>query len=134
MIAIRRSRVSVVMPLSRTAVVAVLSLRVAYGVALVTAPARMARSWLGPTSAPTDVALRGLGVREIAVHGAALAAGLRGAPVRPWLAVSIAGDIGDVGATAAARAGLPAGALSKTAAVAGVSAVLTAAVAAAAPV
>jgi hypothetical protein len=87
------------------------------------------RSWLGPTAAPTDVALRGLAAREIAVHCVALAAALRGAPLRPWLGVSIAGDLGDVAATAAGGRGLPAGALSKTAVVAGSSALITAAVA-----
>lgn len=117
------------MPASRTAAIAVLSLRIAYGAALVATPSRLARSWLGPTAAPTEVALRGLGVREIAVHGAALVAALRGAPLRPWLAVSVAGDLGDIGATAAGGAGLPSGAVPKTAVVAGVSALLTAAVA-----
>ncbi len=119
------------MPADRTAALAVLSLRVAYGVALVAAPARLARSWLGPTSDATDVALRGLGAREMAVHGAALVAALRGAPLRPWLGVSLAGDLADIGSTAAGASGLPSGALPKTAAVAGASALMTAAVAAA---
>jgi hypothetical protein len=119
------------MPLPRTAAIAVLSLRIAYGAALVAAPARLTRSWLGPTGAPTEVALRGLGVREIAVHGAALVAAATGGPLRPWLAVSVAGDLGDVAATAVGAPGLPSGALPKTVAVAGASALLTAAVAAA---
>jgi hypothetical protein len=117
------------MPLPRAAAITVLSLRVAYGAALIAAPARLARGWLGPTAAPTDVALRGLGAREVAIHGAGLVAALRGAPLRPWLAVSIAGDLGDITATAAAGGELPDGAVAKTAAVAGVSALVTAAVA-----
>jgi hypothetical protein len=119
------------MPFSRTAAIAVLSLRVAYGTALVAAPSRLTRSWLGPAGAPTEVALRGLGVREIAVHGAALVAAATGRPLRPWLAVSVAGDLGDVAATALGAPGLPSGALPKTVAVAGASALLTAVVAAA---
>lgn len=118
-----------VMPSSRAAAIAVLSLRIAYGAALAAAPARLSRGWLGPIGAPAGVALRGLGAREIAVHGVALAAALRGAPLRPWLAVSIAGDLGDIAATAAAGSHLPEGAVAKTAAVAGGSALVTAAVA-----
>ena len=40
--------------------------------------------------------LRGLGAREIVVHGAAIAAALRGAPLRPFLAASAAGDVADI--------------------------------------
>jgi hypothetical protein len=117
----------------RIAAIAVLGLRVAYGAGLIVAPARLSRSWLGPAgqTPPVQVPLRGMGAREIAVHGAGLIAVLRGAPLRPWLAASIAGDIADTAATAAGRSGLPAGAAPKTAAVAGGSALLTAAVAAA---
>ena len=50
---------------------------------------------------PREVALRGLGAREIGIHGAGIAAVLSGADVRPWLAVSIAGDLSDIAATAA---------------------------------
>ncbi len=117
---------------SRIAAVAVLSLRVAYGAGLIAAPERLARRWLGPTAAdaPVQVALRGLGGREVAVHGLAIAAALRGAPVRPLLGVSIAGDLSDIAATAAGRRGLPSGSAPATLAVAGGSALVTAAVAA----
>jgi hypothetical protein len=117
------------MPLPRAAAISVLSLRVAYGVALIAAPSRLARGWLGPTGAPTNVALRGVGAREVAIHGVALVAALRGAPLRPWLAVSLAGDLGDIAATAVSADGLPEGAVPKTVAVAGASALVTAAVA-----
>jgi hypothetical protein len=121
------------MPLSSIAAVAVLGLRVAYGAGLIAAPGRLSRSWLGPAGSepPTQVPLRGLGAREIALHGAGLIATLRDAPVRPWLAVSVVGDIADIAATAAGRRALPDGAAPKTLAVAGVSALLTVAVAAA---
>ena len=69
--------------------------------------------------------LRGLGAREIVIHGAAIAAALRGAPLRPYLAASVAGDVADIVATVAGRDGLPDGAAPATVAVAGGSALLT---------
>jgi hypothetical protein len=112
---------------SRRAYVAtVAGLRIAYGVGLIVAPRRLARSWLGPTSPATDVALRGVGVREVAVHGLLLAAAITDAPVRPLLALSVAGDLGDIAATAGAgSSALPGGAIPKTAAAAGGSALLS---------
>ncbi|MDA0159688.1 hypothetical protein OM076_05395 [Solirubrobacter ginsenosidimutans] len=110
------------------AAVAVFGLRVAYGVALIAAPERMAKSWLGPVGDPAKVALRAVGGREIALHGFALGAAARGAPLLPWLLMSIAGDLGDIAATFAGRDGIPDGAVGKTAAVAGGSAALSAAV------
>ena len=95
---------------ARLAAVPVLGLRVAYGVAVIVAPERLTRRWLGQRRPPAmQVPLRGIGGREIAVHGAAMVAALTGAPVRPWLAVSIAGDLSDIAATAAARADVPGG-------------------------
>ena len=115
----------------RTATLAVLGLRVAYGVALIAAPERLALRWLGPSAGtpPTQVALRGLGAREIVVHGAAIAAATRDLPLRPFLAASVAGDLADIAATVAGRRGLPDGAAPATLAVAGGSALLTAALA-----
>ena len=110
-----------------------LSFRVAYGAGLLFAPGKVAGNrWLGPGARrpAATVALRGLGAREVALHGIALAALSRGAPLRPWLAASIAGDLADVVATFASRGGLPPGSPAATAAVAGGSAALTAAVAA----
>ena len=116
---------------ARLAVLTVLTLRVAYGAALIAAPARVTRRWLGPgAAAPApQVALRGLGAREIALHGLAIAAALRGAPVRPYLAASIAGDLADIGATVGGRRGLPEGSATATVLVAGGSALTSAAVA-----
>jgi hypothetical protein len=120
------------MPL-RTATLALLGLRVAYGAGLIAAPERLARRWLGPAAGapPTQVPVRGLGAREIVVHAAAIAAVLRGAPVRPFLAASAAGDVADILATVAGRRGLPDGSAPATLAVAGGSALLTAGLAAA---
>lgn len=114
---------------TRALTVATLSGRVAYGVALLLAPGRVAGNrWLGAgAKAPAaEVALRGLGAREVALHGLALAAHLGGRDARPLLAASIAGDLTDVVSTASAHEGLPDGSARATAAVAGGSALLTA--------
>ena len=119
------------MVLPRSAAVAVLGARIAYGAVLVAAPQRVTGRWLGPAAAtaPTQVALRALGAREVLLHAGALLALGRGASLRPWLAASAAGDLTDIAATTAARSGLPAGSAPATAAVAGGSAALSAALA-----
>jgi hypothetical protein len=118
--------------MKRTAA-ALLSFRIAYGAALLVAPGKVAGNrWLGSGAhqPAATVALRGLGAREVAVHGIALAELIRGAPVRAYLAASFAGDLADIAAAFASRDGLPDGSPTATAAVAGASAALTAAVAA----
>jgi hypothetical protein len=119
---------------ARIAAGAVLTVRVAYGAALIAAPERLARRWLGPASegGPTQVPLRGLGTREVVLHLGALAALARGRRLWPWLAASIAGDVTDIAATAAAARELPPGAARATLLVAGASALASAAVGAAA--
>jgi hypothetical protein len=121
------------MPASRVLAISVLALRVAYGAALIAAPARLTRRWLGPAveHEPTRIALRGLGAREVLLHAGGIAATLRGGAVRPWLAASVAGDITDIAATAAGQRGLPDGAAPATLAVAGASALISVAVGAA---
>lgn len=116
---------------TRSLAVAVLTLRVVYGAALIARPERLTRRWLGPDTAraPTQVPLRGLGAREIVVHGAALVAARRGDRLGGYLAASVAGDVSDILATLAGRRELPDGAAAATIAVAGGSALLTAAVA-----
>jgi hypothetical protein len=114
-------------PLSRLAAASVLGLRVAYGVALIAAPGRVARRWLGPAAedAPLHVALRALGAREVILHtGALVVLGGRG-QLRPWLAASAAGDLTDVVATAAGRRRLPRGSAPATLAVGGGSALIS---------
>jgi hypothetical protein len=113
----------------RAMTIAVLSSRIAYGAALLVAPDRVAaKRWLGPHARrpAAQVPLRGLGAREVALHGVALARYLRGSAVRPFLAASIAGDLADIGATTLARDGLPQGSAPATAAVAGGSLLLSA--------
>jgi hypothetical protein len=118
------------MPAPRLLTASLLVLRIAYGAALIAAPARLTRRWLGPAveDDPIRVALRGLGTREVLLHAGALAATVRGGDVRPWLAASVAGDLSDIAATAAGRRGLPDGAAPATLAVAGASALVSVAV------
>jgi hypothetical protein len=115
----------------RRASIAVFGLRIAYGIALAAAPSRMGRRWLGPASgaAPTQVPLQALGAREIVLHVGALLAAVRGGPLRPWLAGSIAGDLSDLAATLAGRDELPKGAPTATVIVGGSSALISAALA-----
>jgi hypothetical protein len=115
------------MNLTRAAASAVLCLRVSYGVALIAAPGRLARRWLGDSAndAPVEIAIRGLGMREALLHTGALIALRKGAALRPWLAASIAGDVTDVLATAAGRRRLPAGSPLATLAVGGGSAAIS---------
>ena len=112
---------------TRATASAVLLARVSYGVALVAAPQRITMRWLGEEAkgAPAQVALRGLGAREAVLHGSALIAVRRGAPLRPWLAASILGDVIDVIATAAERRRLPAGSPLATLVVGGGSALIS---------
>jgi hypothetical protein len=113
---------------SRLLPVTVLALRVAYGAALIVAPERLGRRWLGPAAATgaTQVPLRALGARELLLHAGGLAAAARGGSLRPWFAASIAGDLTDIAATVVARRELPDGAAGLTAAVGGGSALLSA--------
>jgi hypothetical protein len=111
----------------RATLFGVLGLRIAYGAALVVAPARLTRRWLGPPAeqGATQILARALGAREILLHAGALARATRGEPVRPWLAASIAGDLTDLASTVTASARVPAGSPRLTAAVAGGSALIS---------
>ena len=106
-----------------------LALRIFYGLGLIAAPERLATRWLGhgASTAPVQVPLRALGMREVLLHTGAMAAALRGGNVRPWLAASIAGDLTDIASTIAGRDELPSGAAPATAVVAGASAAVSAA-------
>lgn len=115
----------------RTVTTAVLGVRVVYAAALIAAPTRLGRGWLGPAadSAPTQVPLRALGAREVVLHAGALVVAVTGRPLRPWLLGSIAGDLTDIAATIAGRDQLPDGSARATVAVAGASVLLSAALA-----
>ena len=122
------------MTFRRSALFAVLGLRVAYGAALIAAPRPLTRRGLGPPAdqKATQILARALGAREILLHAGAIASAVRGGRVRPWLAASIAGDLTDIASTVAARDGVPAQSPPATIAVAGGSALLSGLVAAAA--
>jgi hypothetical protein len=100
--------------------------RLAFGVALTAAPARVGGRWLGADAADrpgAQIALRGLGARDLALSLGALACADEGSRLRPWLAATAACDLADLAATllAPARA-LPANARWGTAVLAGGSA------------
>lgn len=117
---------------ARKGAIVVLALRIVYGAGLIAAPSRLGRRWLGPAAnaAPTQVPLRALGAREIILHSGAIIAAVRGAPLRPWLAGSIVGDLSDLAATVAGRGELPKGSATATLVVGGSSALISAAAAA----
>jgi hypothetical protein len=85
----------------RNLIVGYAALRIAYAVGLIAAPGRTARPWVGPgADRPAAViGLRGLGARDLALAGGALAAALSNAPARPWLAACAASDAVDLSAT-----------------------------------
>jgi hypothetical protein len=119
---------------ARQAATAVAALRVAYGAALLITPPSTTKRWLGEAGQRPgggQVAIRALGAREVALHAGALAAAVGGAPIWPWFAASIAGDLADIGSTFAARDALPEHSAPATAVVAGASAALSAAAVAA---
>ena len=112
---------------SRIALLANFGLRVAYGAAMLAVPGRVGAPWVGrPTpSAPSDVPLRGVGGREIAVHLAGAGAILRGGAARPWLLASLGGDLTDMASTVAQRRQLPPGGLRACLLAAGASSLMT---------
>ena len=86
------------------------ALRIAYAVALLAAPGRTARSWLGaaPATPGGEVAVRGLGARDLAISAGALAAATSGGQTRWWLTACAVSDGADLVATLAADGdGLP---------------------------
>jgi hypothetical protein len=111
------------MTLSRRLTLAFAAARGGFGLGLVVAPARLASGWLGDEAERprAQVALRGLGARDIALAGGAAAAALAGAPLEPWLVANIACDLSDIGASLAAGSSLPQRAVPGTIALAGVS-------------
>jgi len=86
--------------MSRT-VIAYAALRILYALGLLTAPGRVARPWLGADAGrpASEVALRGLGMRDLALATGALVAAARGESARWWLAACAAGDAADLAAT-----------------------------------
>jgi hypothetical protein len=98
--------------------------RLGFGVALVAAPALLARRWVGDDGdrPGAQVFATGLGARDLALAGGTLAALSRGG-ARPWLAACAAADLGDLVATLRAREDVPAVSVAAVALVAGGAAV-----------
>jgi hypothetical protein len=95
--------------------------RIAFGLALLAVPGRVGTRWIGEPAghSAVHIAFRALGARDIALAvGAALAAA-RGSGARPWLALTVASDLVDLGATLVAGDAVPDRARSETVAVAG---------------
>jgi hypothetical protein len=106
-----------------------------FGLGLIAAPGKVASGWIGDDAQrpAAQVAVRGLGVRDLALAGGAAAAVLDGSDMRPWLVASVACDLADIGTTMAAGAGaLPDRSRPGTLALAGFSALAGAALALAA--
>lgn len=83
--------------------------RLVYASGLLFATGALGDPWLGSgaRSPAAQVALRGLGGRDLAASLALFDAARRGGTTRPWLAVCAAGDLGDAAATALAGGGIP---------------------------
>lgn len=90
---------------ARRAAVALGVARAGFGAYLLAAPAKAGRSWFGspPASAPTEILLRSVGARDLAI-GSALAR--RGA-APGWLRAAAVSDLGDGLATLLAGSRLP---------------------------
>lgn len=101
--------------------------RAAFGAAMVVAPERIGRAWIGRPGGdePAAVLARSIGARDVAIGaGGALAllAGSEGA--RWWLLAQAGADLGDFVGTMLARERLPASGVRSTAALAGGSGLL----------
>ena len=116
---------------TRKLAVAFAATRGLYGAALVAAPGRIGTSWLGGDAArpAVQVAIRGLGARDVALSAGTIDAAVRGRALLPWLLGSVACDLTDLGATLLARAAVPERARRGTIALAGGSAAAAAALA-----
>jgi hypothetical protein len=84
--------------------------RCAFGGAYLVAPERAGRGWIDRDAErpPTQIMIRGLGARDLALGLGSLRALLAddGAP-RPWFAAHALADAADLAATLAAREALP---------------------------
>ena len=105
--------------------------RIAYAAALLAAPDRAGRPWLGSATASGGgrVAARALAVRDGALGVGVAASAARGGAMRPWLVASVASDLVDMTATWLERDALPKHSGPATLAVAGAAAAAGAALA-----
>lgn len=95
---------------TRTAVAAFALARIAFGAGLLARPDRVASPWLGKDAERpgTQVAVRGLGARDVALSAGALASLTDRKRLSLWLAGAALSDIADLAGTLAApRDALP---------------------------
>lgn len=83
-------------------------IRILVGALLMLFPRLSTRMWTGDETdeAPTDLAVRGMGVRDVAIGVGLVGAMESGAPVAPWLKVGAIVDAGDAFATVTSWRGL----------------------------
>lgn len=83
--------------------------RILFGVALLAWPERLTRTWLGRDAAGsgTQVAVRGLGARDLVLGAGVATAGAAGADRKRWLIAGMVGDAADLSATLAAGRRVP---------------------------
>ncbi|HEX5619008.1 MAG TPA: hypothetical protein VFX51_11335 [Solirubrobacteraceae bacterium] len=96
---------------------------------LLAAPQRVAKGWLAADAErpPTQVAVRGLGARDVALAAGVVVAARERAALRPWLVGCLVCDLADIASTLAAGSALPARARWGTVALAGSAAIAGAA-------
>lgn len=94
--------------------------RVGFGIFASSRPVQMGRTWVGDDAERpgSEVILRALGFRDIALGAGVTGAALNGDP-RGWLAVSMLSDLGDVAATLIGRNRIEGRGVAITSAVAG---------------
>jgi hypothetical protein len=112
---------------ARTASIAFALGRIAFGAGLLAAPGRVASGWLTADARRpgTQVAVRGLGARDIALAAGLAASARAGTATRPWLVACMACDAADIASTLTSP--LPARARWGTVALAGTAAAIGAA-------
>ncbi|HZU73420.1 MAG TPA: hypothetical protein VE990_11690 [Acidimicrobiales bacterium] len=83
--------------------------RLGLGVAMLVAPRRLGRLWLGPgvDDPRTRLVLRSMAARDAIVGAGALVAWRRRAPLRGWIEAGAAADAADLVATLVAARSLP---------------------------
>jgi hypothetical protein len=81
--------------------------RLGFGIGLLASPEQLTRRWIGADAkrVPTQVAVRGLGGRDLAIGAGGLLS--RGVEQQRWLAAGIAADATDLASTLAAGAEVP---------------------------
>lgn len=94
--------------------------RVAFGLAMLVAPERLARSWVGSDGDTLGgrVLTRSLGARDIALGAGTLGALKSGRGVRSWLLAGALADAADIAGTVAAGDGIPSAGRRNTTAIA----------------